>query len=52
MPCSPGGPDTSSDRLRRPVRTKIEVRTSAVHFVQTTLEEEATYVMEMIRAHA
>ena len=39
-------------RLQRPVKTRIEVRTSAVHFVQGTLEHEADYVMEMIRTNA
>jgi hypothetical protein len=44
-------PQPSNGRLTRPVKTKVEVRTSAVHFVQGTLEDEAAYVMEMIRAN-
>lgn len=45
-------PQPSNGRLTRAVKTKVAVHTSVVHFVQGTLEEEAAYVMEMIRAYA
>ena len=48
----PSGEEDEPPRIARIVKTKIEVRTSAVHFVQGTLEHEAEYVIEMVRANA
>jgi hypothetical protein len=43
---------TGVPRLRRKVKTKVDLRTSSVHFMQGTLEHEAEYILERVRALA